>query len=209
MKGVEQPPEFHPEGDVWTHTLIMLDRLENPSLPLALGVLLHDVGKPPTFRVADRIRFDEHEQVGARMTSEILERLRFSNETNERVRALVANHMKFKDVQKMRDSTLKRFLRSEHFDEHLDLHRIDCLSSHGYLDSYEFVKERLAETPEEELRPPRLITGDDLIAEGYRPGPQFAEMLRAVEDAQLEGRIHSREEALSLIRDSFGSAGEK
>jgi poly(A) polymerase len=209
MKGVEQPPEFHPEGDVWIHTLIMLERLESPNLPLALGVLLHDVGKPPTFRIADRIRFDEHEQVGARMTSEILGRLRFSNETIERVSALVANHMKFKDVQKMRDSTLKRFLRQDHFNEHLDLHRIDCLSSHGFLDSYEFVKKRLAETPEQELRPSRLITGDDLIAEGYRPGPRFTQMLSTVEDAQLEGRIHSREEALALIRDSFGPPENK
>jgi poly(A) polymerase len=204
MKGVEQPPEFHPEGDVWTHTLIMLEGLEDPTLTLALGVLLHDVGKPPTFRVADRIRFDEHDQVGARMSREILERLRFSNETTERVEALVANHMKFKDVQKMRDSTLKRFLRQDHFDEHLDLHRIDCLSSHGYLDAYEFTRERLAATPEEELRPPRLITGDDLIAKGYCPGPMFSRMLSVIEDAQLEGRIRSREEAFALVQDVFG-----
>jgi poly(A) polymerase len=207
MKGVEQPPEFHPEGDVWTHTLIMLDHLSGASATLALGVLLHDVGKPPTFRIADRIRFDEHEQVGTGMASEILHRLRFSNDEIRQVTELVANHMKFKDVGRMRESTLKRFLRQEGFAEHLELHRIDCLSSHGKLDAYEFAREKLATLPQEELRPPRLVTGRDLIAAGYRPGPEFSAMLSAAEDAQLESRIHTPDEGLGLIREIFGPPG--
>jgi poly(A) polymerase len=202
MKGVEQPPEFHPEGDVWTHTLLMLGMLEkNCPETLAAGVLLHDVGKPPTYRVApDRIRFDNHVTVGTRMAEEICRRLRLSHELSGQVAALVANHLRFKDAPQMRASTLKRFLRLDRFEEHLELHRFDCLSSHRNLENYEFVRRKLEETPPEEIRPPRLITGDDLIAMGYRPGPRFAEILRAVEDAQLEGHVGSREQALELAR---------
>jgi putative nucleotidyltransferase with HDIG domain len=203
MKGVAQPPEYHPEGDVWTHTLLMLAMLENPTLTLALGVLLHDVGKPPTFRVAERIRFDGHAAAGARMACEILTRLRFSREVIRRVEALVASHLRFIDVPRMKESTLRRFLRMEHFDEHLELHRLDCLSSHRRLDTYDYVRQRLAELPEEALSPPRLLTGGDLIAEGYTPGPQFREILQTVEDAQLEGRIATREQALELVRTAF------
>jgi putative nucleotidyltransferase with HDIG domain len=200
MKGVEQPPKFHPEGDVWTHTLMMLDGLHHPTPALAMGVLLHDVGKPPTFRVSDRIRFDGHVEVGVRMAREILTRLRFSNDDMEQILALVENHMKFKDAGRMRESTLKRFLRMPRFDEHLALHRLDCLNSNGKLETWEMLRQRLADTPPEILRPPPLITGHDLIAAGYPPGPRFGNLLAAVEDAQLEGRIATRDEALKLVR---------
>jgi len=198
LQGVEQPPEFHPEGDVWIHVLLMLEQMRNPTPTLALGVLFHDVGKPSTFRIAGRIRFDGHAEVGARMTRELLGRLRFSTEDVDRVTSLVANHMKFKDVRQMRLSTLKRFLRLPHFDEHLELHRLDCLSSHRQLDAYNFVRAKLSEIRQAELRPRRLVTGQDLIAAGHRPGPQFREALTAVETAQLEGEITSREQALEL-----------
>jgi putative nucleotidyltransferase with HDIG domain len=200
FQGIQQPPEFHPEGDVWTHVLLMLDELRNPTPTLALGVLLHDVGKPPTFRVAERIRFDGHAEVGAEMTRRILCNLRLSSEDVDHVTALVANHMRFKDIRQMRLSTLKRFLRLPHFDEHLELHRLDCLASNGRTDSYEFATDKLAELGQADLRPPRLITGRDLIQAGYKPGPSFGRALDAVETAQLEGEIHTREEALTLAR---------
>jgi putative nucleotidyltransferase with HDIG domain len=200
FQGVQQPPEFHPEGDVWTHVLLMLDELRNPTPTLALGVLLHDVGKPPTFRVAERIRFDGHAEVGAQMTHRILCNLRLPNEDVDHVTALVANHMRFKDIRQMRLSTLKRFFRLPHFDEHLELHRLDCLASNGRTDSYEFAREKLAELGQEDLRPPRLITGRELIQAGYKPGPNFGRALEVAETAQLEGDIHTREEALALAR---------
>ncbi len=203
MKGVAQPPEFHPEGDVWTHTLLMLQQLREPSVTLALGVLLHDVGKPPTFRVADRIRFDGHVEKGVEMAEAILTRLRFSNDQIRQVAALVANHMRFKDAPQMRESTLKRFLRLENFPEHLQLHCLDCLSSHGSLDNYQLVKEKMEALPPADLKPPPLITGDDLIAAGYKPGPAFSRILASVEDAQLESKIRSSEEALALVRAQF------
>jgi putative nucleotidyltransferase with HDIG domain len=206
MKGVEQPPQYHPEGDVWTHTLMALERLEQPTPTLALGVLLHDVGKPPTFRRApDRIRFDGHDELGARMAVQILNRLRFSRHDVEQVEALVAQHMRFKDVERMRESTLKRFLRLPRFDEHLELHRIDCEASHRQLDHYLLVKDRLEQyaQQQQQLRPPPLLTGHDLIQAGYQPGPIFSEVLRTVEDAQLEARIGTREEALRLVAENF------
>jgi len=204
MKGVAQPPEFHPEGDVWVHTLLLLEKFERPTFTLAWGALLHDVGKPPTFRVVERIRFDGHVEAGVRLARGILGRMRFSREDEEQVEALVANHMRFKDAPRMKESTLKRFLRLAQFEEHLELHRLDCLAASGNLDNYEFVRGKLAELPEEQLKPPPLLTGRDLIAAGYTPGPQFSKMLAAVEDAQLEGRIHSREEALKLVKELFG-----
>jgi tRNA nucleotidyltransferase/poly(A) polymerase len=204
MKGVEQPPEFHPEGDVWTHTLIMLEGLREPAPTLALGVLLHDVGKPGTFRVAGRIRFDGHVELGERIAREILNRLRFSNTDIEQVIALIANHMRFSHVHQMRESTLKRMLRLNRFEEHLELHRLDCTSSHGHLDNYEFAKAKFEQAAPEELRPARLVTGDDLISAGYAPGPDFSRMLEAAEDAQLEGRIDNKEAGLKLVRDAFG-----
>lgn len=203
MKGVEQPPEFHPEGDVWTHTLLMLEKMDRPTLTLALGVLLHDVGKPPTFRIAERIRFDGHVEKGVEMAEAILSRLRFPNDQIRQVMALVANHMRFKDAPQMRESTLKRFLRLPEFPEHLELHRLDCVASHGWLDNYELVKRKTEELPADELKPQPMITGDDLIAAGYRPGPAFARILATVEDAQLEGRIGTREQGLELVRSLF------
>ena len=205
MKGVQQPPQFHPEGDVWVHTLMLLEQLPaKVSGTLALGALLHDVGKPPTFRVApDRIRFDNHAEVGARMTEEICRRLRFSNDDSENVTGLVANHMRFAEVERMRDSTFKRFARLPDFSELLELHRIDCLASHRDLSLYEFVQQKLRATPEEEIRPQPLVTGNDLIAAGYLPGPQFKQILSACEDAQLEGKIHSQAEGMKLVRSQF------
>jgi len=211
MKSVEQPPQFHPEGDVWIHTRIMLEGLPARVSPtLAWGVLLHDVGKPPTFKPAletgERIRFDGHVDVGVRMAEEICRRLRFSNEDTEQILALVDNHMRFKDVDSMRASTLKRFVRVPHFDEHLALHRLDCLSSHGNLDSYDLVRRFIAETPPEQVRPERLMTGDDLQAMGFRPGPVFSQILGSLEDAQLEGQVKTREEAAQFVLKQFGAS---
>jgi poly(A) polymerase len=206
MKGVAQPPEFHPEGDVWTHTLIMLESLQSPTPALALGVLLHDVGKPGTLRVADRIRFDGHVELGERIARQILNRLRFSNAEIDQVIALIANHMRFSHVHQMRASTLKRMLRLDRFEEHLELHRLDCTSSHGHLENYEFAKTKFEQSEPQELRPPRLVTGDDLIAAGYAPGPDFSRMLEVAEDAQLESRIRNKEEGLELVRSTFGPA---
>jgi poly(A) polymerase len=203
MKGVEQPPEYHPEGDVWLHTLLLLEGMHHPTLTLALGALLHDVGKPPTFRVADRIRFDGHVEEGVRLAHQILTRLRFSNDEIGQVEALVANHMKFKDLPNMKQSTLKRFLRMPDFLEHLELHRLDSMASNQKLESYELARKTLNEFPDEHLKPAPLVTGTDLIAAGYRPGPIFSAILTAVEDAQLEGRIHTAGEGLALVREMF------
>jgi poly(A) polymerase len=205
MKGVEQPPQFHPEGDVWIHTRMMLEKLPPRCSPtLAWGVLLHDVGKPPTFAPAKgpgtRIRFDGHVEVGARMAEHICRNLRFSSEDVEQVVSLVANHLRFKDVRDMRTATLKRFVRLPHFEEHLELHRLDCLASHGSLDAYTFVQQFLLETPPEKVYPPKLVTGDDLKSMGLVPGPRFREILLAVEEAQLEGRLQDRESALQFAR---------
>ncbi len=204
MKGVEQPPQFHPEGDVFVHTLLLLDKLPHPTpATLAWGALLHDVGKPATFRVADRIRFDGHVEVGVKMAKNILHRLRFSNDDCDQILALVDNHMKFGDVQRMKDSTFKKFVRMPLFDEHLALHRMDCLSSHGDLTSYDFTREKMAAIPPETIQPPPLITGRDLIEAGYTPGPLFKDILAAIEDDQLENRLHTREEAMQLVRERY------
>jgi poly(A) polymerase len=205
MKGVEQPPQYHPEGDVWVHTLGLLGQLEEGcSMGLAWGALLHDVGKPPTFRRApDRIRFDGHVEVGVAMAAEICRRFRFSNEVARQTLALVENHMRFADAERMKDSTLKRFFRLERFEEHLALHRMDCLAGSGNLHHWEFVRERWQTMPEEAVRPKPLITGRELIAVGYQPGAAFKQMLRAVEDAQLEGTIATAEEALQLVQEKF------
>jgi poly(A) polymerase len=203
MHGVEQPPEYHPEGDVWVHTMLLLERLEQPGVTLAWGALLHDVGKPPTFRVAERIRFDGHVEEGVHLAQGILTRLRFSREQMEQIEALVGNHMRFKDVGQMKDSTLKRFLRQPDFEDHLELHRLDVLASNRNLEAYEFVRQKLTELSAEELKPARLLTGEDLIAAGYTPGPRFGEILAAVEDAQLEGRIHTAGEAMEMVRERF------
>ena len=211
MQGVEQPPQFHPEGDVWVHTMLLLEKLGPGVSPtLAWSALLHDIGKPATFRPpdpkkpGDRIRFDGHVEVGVRMAEEILARLRFSNEDTAQIVALVKNHMRFGDILQMRESTLKRFLRLPKFNEHLALHWMDASSAHGDLRLYEFAKEQYEATPVETIRPKLLVTGRDLIAAGYLPGPRFKAMLEAAEDAQLEGRATTMEEGLAVVRERFG-----
>ncbi len=211
MKGVEQPPQYHPEGDVWVHTLMLLAHLPPGASPtLAWGMLLHDVGKPPTFqppnpaKPGDRIRFNNHAEVGTAIAQSILERLRFSNDDTAQILALVRHHMRFGDILAMRQSTLTRFLRLPQFDEHLALHRADCLSSHGKLNLYDFALKHHLATPPEQIHPPLLLTGRTLIAAGYRPGPLFKQMLLTAEDAQLEHRIQTPEQALTLIATTFG-----
>lgn len=204
MDGVQQPKKFHPEGDVWVHTMIMLGHLSNAPLTLALAVLLHDVGKPPTYEFArGRIRFNEHDRIGAEMSEEILKRLRFPNETIKQVCDLVRCHMGFKDVPRMRPARLKRFLRMDEMEEHLELHRVDCLASHGKLDNYDFCREQLAVLSEERLSPPPLINGHDLISMGLVPGELFGRILTDVEDQQLEGRLDNREDALTYVRQKY------
>ena len=211
MKGVEQPPQFHPEGDVFVHTLLLLQKLPHPCpAALAWGALLHDVGKPATFRVApDRIRFDNHVAVGVKMAEEICGRLRFSNDDTDQILALIDNHMRFSSVPQMKESTFKRFVRQPRFDEHLELHRLDCEASHGDLTSYQLTRQRIAAIPPEAIRPAPLVSGDDLIAAGYEPGPRFKEILSTVEDAQLEGRLSSKENAMGYVRQQFPLSADK
>jgi poly(A) polymerase len=211
MHGVPQPPQFHPEGDVWIHTMLLLEKLEaGAPATLAWGALLHDIGKPATFRPpdsnkpGDRIRFNGHVEVGVRMAEAILGRLRFSNEETEQIVALVKNHMRFGDILQMREATVKRFLRLPKFGEHLALHRMDCMSAHGDLRLYEFAKERYEAASAETIRPKLLVTGRDLIAAGYRPGAVFKAMLEAAEDAQLEDAVTTTEEGLAVVRQRFG-----
>ncbi|MFY9979075.1 MAG: HDIG domain-containing metalloprotein, partial [Candidatus Sulfotelmatobacter sp.] len=201
----EQPPEFHPEGDVFVHTLMLLDYLPQPCPPtLAWGALLHDVGKPATFRRApDRIRFDNHVELGVKIAEAICKRLRFSRDDTLQILALVDNHMRFGHVMRMKESTLKRFMRLPGFDEHMALHRADSLASHGNLSTYEYLREKMRETPPQQIRPASLVNGDDLIAAGYAPGPKFRRILEAVEDAQLEGRLQSHDAALEYVRREF------
>jgi poly(A) polymerase len=211
MKGVEQPPEYHPEGDVWVHTLMLLEQLSaGVSCELAWGFLLHDVGKPATFqppdpaRPGDRIRFNGHVEVGVRIAEVMLERLRFSNDSRDQILSLIKHHMQFGDVTEMKESTLKRFVRMPKFEEHLALHRADCLASHGKLGMWEYATAAYEQDEPAEVRPKWLVTGKELIAAGYKPGVQFKDMLRAVEDAQLEGRIKTVEEGLELAEREFG-----
>ncbi|MEM9443976.1 MAG: CCA tRNA nucleotidyltransferase [Verrucomicrobiota bacterium] len=205
LKGVKQPPQFHPEGDVYVHTRMMIEMLtdQRPSTALAFGTLFHDIGKPKTYKVDEtgRIRFNEHEHVGARMTEKVMKRLRFSNEDIQATCALVAGHMKFKDAPKMKLSTLKRFLAQPYFSDELKLHRIDCLSSHGDLGVYQFIQEKQAELSQEEIAPAPLITGSDLLALGLKPGPQIGQILSIISDGQLEGALQSKEEALRKAQE--------
>jgi len=210
MRGVAQPPEFHPEGDVWTHTMLMLEKLPaGCSATLAWGALLHDIGKPATYQPpnpivpGDRIRFNGHVEVGVRIAEVTLARLRFSGEDAAQIVALVKNHMRFGDVMQMKQSTLKRFLRLPRFEEHLALHRLDVSSSFGDLTNYDYAREQYETEPAEEHRPALLLTGRDLIATGYRPSPQFKAMLTLAEDAQLEGTAKTREQALKLVVERF------
>jgi poly(A) polymerase len=204
LKGCEQPAQFHPEGDVFVHTRAMLELLA-PDAPVGvvLSVLFHDIGKPPTFRYhkdEDRIRFSGHDRVGAEMTERVMERLRFSRADTERTVEAVRQHMVFKDVQNMRTAKLKRFMAREGFDEELELHRVDCQSSHGALDNYDFLKAKAEEFANEPLIPPPLVTGHDLMALGWKPGPHFGPMLEAVQTAQLEGTLTTKEEALAWLK---------
>ena len=205
-KGVEQPAQYHPEGDVWTHTLMLLEQLEaGAPLTLAWGALLHDVGKPATFRIAtDRIRFDGHVEVGMAIGAETCRRFRFSNDETQQILALIENHMRFADTGHMKPSTLKRFFRLQEFPQHLALHKMDCLAGSGNLDHWNFAREQYEAMPEETVRPAPLLTGRELIAAGYAPGPRFKEILRKVEDAQLEGAIHTQDEAMAIVRELFG-----
>jgi len=185
--------------------MLLLEKLPaQASKTLAWGALLRDVGKPPTFRVApDRIRFDGHVDVGVKMAAEICRRLRFSNEDAGQILALVENHMRFADVRRMKESTLKKFLRLPGFNEHLELHRMDVLSSNGITESYEYAREKMQTMPPESIRPRPLITGQDLIDAGYEPVPRFKEILEAAEDAQLEGGLVSNEAALEFVKRTF------
>jgi poly(A) polymerase len=218
MKGVQQPPQFHPEGDVWTHTMMLLEHLEPlPGLDgnseahfqarrwrgeccCMMSASRRRLRRLIPAKPGDRIRFNGHVEVGVAVARTILNRLRFSNEDAAQILALVKHHMQFGDVMKMKQSTLKRFLRLPKFAEHLALHRADAASAHGDLSLYEFAKRKFEELGEEQIRPPLLLTGEDLIAAGYKPGPGFRQMLTLAEDAQLEGTITTREEALELVR---------
>lgn len=243
LKGVPQPPQFHPEGDCWVHTLLMLKLMDRsgakrgnklqeaeisdrpadrsppvsgvpfgtagtsyPSVTLAMGVLLHDIGKPPTFERSDRIRFNRHADVGARMARRVCERLRFSRKQQERITALVRDHLKFIDLPRMRASTLKRFLSQEGFEEHLELHRLDCLGSHGNLDNWRLAAEMLDRSKPEDLHPHPILTGKDLIQMGYVPGPVFGEILGSLRDAQLENRVKTRRQAKAWVSARFDPA---
>lgn len=210
LQGCEQPPQFHPEGDVFVHTRRMLELLgEEVSLSLVWSVLLHDIAKPDTFAVDDtgRIRFNGHDRIGAIKAGKILRRLRFPNQVIDQTVEAVANHMGFKDVTKMRESTLKRFMARQGFDEELELHRVDCMSSNGLLDNYEFLIRKQEEYAKEEkpLIPPPLIKGHDVLALGVPPGPQIGKLLRSVQTLQLEGALQDREQALQWLRGQVGN----
>ncbi len=206
MRGVSQPPRFHPEGDVWEHTMIMMERLSNETAPdadptLAWGVLLHDVGKSVT-RSEDEngVHFYGHVKLGETIADSLMQRLRFSRIQRETVLNLIHQHMVFMNVKKMRQARLKRFLRMKDFHLHLQLHRLDCLASHGMLDNYEFCLEKMQSLEQDDLHPPRLLTGDDLMAIGFTPGKLIGEILRLLEEEQLENRIRDKEEALAFVR---------
>ena len=208
MNGVEQPPQFHPEGDVFIHTCLVLDKLfQNEdvvvSSELAMSALLHDVGKPPTFSVSDRIRFNGHDKLGAEMSKKICRDLKLSNKQIEIIYSLIKEHLKFKDVSKMKKSTLKRFIGMPHFEEHMALHLADCQASHGITDAYDFIMEKFSEFEEEEIKPAPLLSGKELIEMGYKPGPLFSEILNFVEEAQLEGEIEDMEDARKIVSQEY------
>ncbi len=208
MIGIEQPPQFHPEGDVFIHTCLVLDKLYKNtrgkySLELAMGALLHDVGKPPTFEVSDRIRFNGHDRVGAGMAKGICRNLKFSKKQIERIVSLIREHLKFKDVRNMRQSTLKRFLATPYIEEHLEMHLADCQASHGITEIYEYLKDRLENLEDDEIKPPPLVSGIDLIGLGFKPGPLFKIILDKIEEQQLEGDVLNKEDALDFISKNF------
>lgn len=203
MEGVEQPPEFHPEGDVWTHTKLAMKSLKSPSFIVALSTLLHDVGKPPTFVRADRIRFNQHDKVGAKMSRDIGERLKLSNEEIEELAWIVDRHLVFLGWPNLRQATLKKLFANPWFDHLMEVVRADTL---GSMATDEYVREILAARaaiPPEQIKPERLVTGNDLIAMGHAPGPKFKEILETAFDAQLEGRLATRDEALDWVRKTY------
>ena len=200
MKGVAQPKAFHPEGDVFVHTRLLLEQLKSPALVLVFACLLHDIGKPDTYRRSDRIRFNGHDRVGARIAERILERLRFPNDTKDQIVACVEGHMRFKDVKQMRESTLKKFLQRVTFETELAQHRIDCLASHGDLSNWHFLKRKVKTLTQEQIKPKPLLSGRDILALGYPEGPLIGRILRAVEEAQLEDELSSKEEALAWVK---------
>src|SRR5213596_1619946 len=211
MKGVLQPEQFHPEGDVFVHTRLMLQLLPaEVSVPLVFAVLFHDVAKPDTAMVdkTGRIRFNEHDRIGAQMTEAIMRRLRFSGAQIEATVEMVRQHMVFKDVPHMRVAKLKRFMARPTFEEELELHRVDCESSHRMLDNYEFLQRKREEFANEPIIPPPLVRGDDLIALGLKPGPKFGEILEAVETRQLEGNLRTRDEALDWVKVHYSLGSE-
>jgi len=212
MKGVLQPEQFHPEGDVFVHTRLMLQLLpQEVSVSLVLAVLFHDVGKPVTATVdqTGRIRFNEHDRIGAQMTEAIMRRLRFSGAEIEATVEMVRQHMVFKDVPNMRVAKLKRFMARPTFQDELELHRVDCESSHRMLDNYEFLLRKRQEFANEPIIPPPIVRGDDLIALGLKPGPKFGEILEAVETRQLEGTLRTREEALEWVKREYFSGAKE
>jgi len=202
----EQPPQWHPEGDVYQHTRIMLDMLgDSPSPELVLAVLLHDIGKPATYTydpAEDRIRFNGHDRVGADMAETILQRLKCSNATTDAVCAMVANHMNFMNVQKMRTSKVKRFMSRPTFEDEMELHRVDCASSNGLTENYDFLRAKAEEFASEPLIPAPLVSGKDLISMGLTPGPQFKNILEKIQTEQLEGKLTTREEALDWVKNT-------
>lgn len=208
LRGVPQPPEYHPEGDVYTHTRMALEMLRRPSRILALAVLLHDIGKPPCHSEDTQIRFHGHAEHGALMAEQVCRRLRMSNEDTAQVRDLVHGHLRFMHAGKMRPGTLRRFLSVPNISDHLELHRVDCLSSRKNLENYFFLRRELEKMRSAPAPPPRLLTGDDLIAMGYKPGPIFREILAAVEERRLEGSLKTRDEAVAFIRQAFPRAAE-
>ena len=210
MKGCLQPEQFHPEGDVFQHTRLMLSLLpEKVSVPLVFSVVFHDMAKPVTATVDEtgRIRFNEHDRIGAEMTQVIMERLRFSRAEIDATVEMVRQHMVFKDVPKMRVAKLKRFMARPTFEDEIELHRVDCASSHRVMDNYEFLLRKREEFANEPIIPPPLVRGDDLIALGFTPGPIFAKILRQVEDHQLGGELKDREQAIDWIRRNYGDRG--
>ncbi|MFC4993674.1 CCA tRNA nucleotidyltransferase [Rubritalea tangerina] len=205
--GCEQPPQFHPEGDVFVHTRIMLDMLyDTPSLELCLAVLLHDIGKPATYTYdpsEDRIRFNGHDKVGAEMAESILRRLKYSNKTIEAVFDMVLNHMNFMNVRFMKTAKVKRFMARPHYEEEMELHRVDCASSNGITENYDFLRDKEKEFASEPLIPPALLTGKDLIAQGLQPSPKFTKILESLQTEQLEGKVTSKEEALAWLSEHY------
>ncbi len=206
LKGIEQPPRYHPEGDVFTHTRLMLNMFGGGTVTLAFGILLHDIAKSATFSKSDRIRFNRHDEVGKEITGKILRRLRLNNEIVTRVQALVKNHMRFTSVPSMKRSTLRRFIALDGFDEMFELFMLDCLASHGNLDTYNFLKREIESIQKENNSlklPEPLVSGKDLISLGYKPGPIFNTIIKRVLDSQIEGVLSLKEEAIEFVLKEF------